>query len=91
MAMSLPATGVVASLFVLAGCATNPVNRTAGSAGAATRNPACLTQTGNRIATKDSNCAEFGRSYSSDDVNRTGATTAGEALRLMDPSVTIHR
>ena len=34
--------------------------------------------------------ASAGRSYSKEDVDRTGKTTASGALRLMDPSVTIH-
>jgi hypothetical protein len=89
MTMSLRAAGVIASFLVVTGCATDS-KRTAASPSDVTRNSACLTQTGNRIAAKDSNCTEFGRSYSSDDVSRTGATTAGEALRLMDPSVTVH-
>jgi hypothetical protein len=31
-----------------------------------------------------------GRSYSQADLERTGATTAGGALRLLDPAVTVH-
>jgi hypothetical protein len=39
--------------------------------------------------TTDHGCVP-GRSYSHDDLERTGATTAGGALRLLDPSVTVH-
>ncbi len=74
-----------AALF-LSGCATpgqppaKPDNVAA--------NAACLTQTGSRIA---SDCTAIGRSYSSTDISATGATSAGDALRLLDPSVTISR
>jgi hypothetical protein len=44
-----------------------------------------------RIKLAPNECsASAGRSYSKEDVDRTGKTTAGGALRLMDPSVTIH-
>jgi hypothetical protein len=52
--------------------------------------PACLTQTGSRIAASNGNCTAIGRSYSSDDISRTGATTAAGALPLLDPSLTVH-
>ena len=56
---------------------------------AAAENPTCLTQTGSRIAGKGK-CRGTGRSYSSDDLRRTGDATVGGALRLLDPSITIH-
>ena len=58
---------------------------------AVAQNPSCLTQTGSRIAGDGTNCLAIGRSYTSDDISRTGATTVGDALRLMDPSITVHR
>jgi hypothetical protein len=57
---------------------------------AAAENPSCLTHTGSRIVVKGK-CRGTGRSYTSDDVKRTGATTAGGALTLLDPSITVHR
>ncbi len=56
---------------------------------AAAPNPSCLTQTGSRISAKGK-CRGTGRSYTNDDMKRTGATTVGEALPLMDPSITVH-
>ena len=52
-------------------------------------NPNCLTQTESRISGKGK-CRGTGRSYTSDDLKRTGKTTVGEALPLLDPSITVH-
>jgi hypothetical protein len=89
----LRATSAIATVLILAACAmtTADVKPKAGASGAVARNPACLSQTGSRIAGNDANCPAIGRSYSSDDINRTGSTTAGEALRLLDPSITVHQ
>jgi hypothetical protein len=86
------ATSAIASILMLAACASNTagVKPNAGATAAVAQNPACLTQTGSRIAAKNTDCPAFGRSYSSDDIDRTGSPTAGEALRLMDPSITVH-
>ena len=56
---------------------------------AAAANPSCLTQTGSRISAKGK-CRGAGRSYTSDDMKRTGATTVGDALPLLDPSIVVH-
>ncbi|HWY95147.1 MAG TPA: hypothetical protein VNX69_08155 [Steroidobacteraceae bacterium] len=56
---------------------------------AVAQSPSCLTQTGSRISAKGK-CRATGRSYTSDDIRRTGATTVGEALPLLDPSITVH-
>jgi hypothetical protein len=53
------------------------------------RTPSCLIHTGSRIDTKG--CRGTGRSYTGEDLERTGKTTAGEALPLLDPSITVHR
>ena len=86
------ATGIAACL-IFAGCATvadetkaKPEMRTV----AAEKNPSCLSQTGSRISVKGE-CRGTGRSYTNDDINGTGATTAGGALRLLDPSITVHQ
>jgi hypothetical protein len=92
MTTYLRAASSIASVLILAACAatTAGVKPNAGASAAVAQNPACLTQTGSRITSSAANCSAFGRSYSSDDINRTGATTADEALRLMDPSITVH-
>ena len=89
----LRVTSAIATVLILAACAatTADVKPKAAAPGAVAQNPACLSQTGSRIAGNNGNCSAIGRSYSSDDINRTGSTTAGEALRLLDPSITVHR
>jgi len=93
MTSYLRVTSAIVPVFILAACAatTADVKPKAAAPGAVAQNPACLSQTGSRIAGNDANCRAIGRSYSSDDINRTGSTTAGEALRLLDPSITVHQ
>jgi hypothetical protein len=51
---------------------------------AAARDRSCLRDTGSRIPVKGSECKGVGRSYSKQDVDLTGKSTAGGALRMMD-------
>ena len=77
--------------LMLAACAaTNADVRPKTGAPVAAQNPACLTQTGSRITGDGKHCSAFGHSYSNTDIERTGATTAGDALLLLDPSITTH-
>jgi hypothetical protein len=50
----------------------------------------CVNATGSRIPQNGARCVLRGRSYSDHDFRATGATSAGAALRLMEPAVTIH-
>jgi len=87
----LHATSAIASVLILAACAaTANVKPKATASDTAAQNPACLTQTGSRITGDGAPCSSIGRSYSSDDISRTGSTTTGEALRFLDPSITVH-
>src|SRR5262245_47032935 len=48
--------------------------------------PNCVTQTGTHLKSRQRNgCVANGRSYSRDDLDRTGQTDVGEALRRLDP------
>jgi hypothetical protein len=90
MSVTVRFLSVIVSGLVLFGCAATPQNP--GSkppASAAINDPNCLTETGSHVASKSS-CRGYGRSYSSDDIDRTGKTTAGDALGLLDPSITVH-
>jgi hypothetical protein len=78
---------VGASLF---GCATTAENVKPKPAISAAADPSCLTATGSLIA-ETSKCRGIGRSYSSEDIKSTGATSAGDALAVLDPSITVHR
>ena len=92
MIIYLRAVSAIASVTLLAACAATAQNArpNAGTSAVVAENHTCLTQTGSRIATKGADCSASGRSYSSEDIDRTGATTADEALRLMDPSILVH-
>jgi hypothetical protein len=82
---------VIVAGGTLFGCATTAENaKPKPAATAAAKDPSCLTETGSRISGA-SKCRGFGRSYSSDDIERTGQTTAADALGLLDPSITVHR
>ena len=93
MAPYIRVTSIITSVLILAACAATAVamKPKAGGSGAVAQKPGCLTQTGSRIAGDGTNCLAIGRTYTSDDISRTGATTAGDALSLMDPSITVHR
>jgi hypothetical protein len=71
----------------ICGCATpNRPNTAGGPEGPST----CLTSTGSRIpAGTTTHCTAWGRSYSRTDIDQTGKTTAGGALRDLDPDLTI--
>ena len=91
MAIYTRIAAAIAAGLILAGCASvaddakaKPEKPTAVAA-----NPSCLTQTGSRISAKGE-CRGNGRSYTSDDMNRTGTTTVGDALPLLDPSIVVH-
>lgn len=48
----------------------------------------CLTQTGSRIQRKEGECVPSpGKSYSQEDLQRTGEFDNSKALRRLDPSV----
>jgi hypothetical protein len=71
-----------------AGCAVSPETRLAAQAPKPTSLD-CLQSTGTRIKLGERECsAATGRSYSKDDLDRTGAATTAEALRRLDPSIT---
>jgi hypothetical protein len=51
----------------------------------------CPIESGSRIPAKAGNCPSYpGRSYSQQDIDRTGQSQVGDALQMLDPSVTVH-
>jgi hypothetical protein len=51
----------------------------------------CSLATGSRIPAKPGQCSSApGRSYSQQDIDRTGQTQVGDALQMLDPSITVH-
>ncbi len=87
----LRVVSATATALVLAACAATPLNVKPNTTSAAiARNPACLSQTGSRITGDRASCMAFGHSYSGDDIDRTGYLDVGDALRVLDPTVTVH-
>jgi hypothetical protein len=78
--------GMTAAVLILAACAT-PAPTVKPTM--AQTDPTCLTSTGSRIPVTGKNCSAIGRSYSQDDLARTGASTVAGGLRVLDPSLTI--
>jgi hypothetical protein len=78
-----------AAVLTLAGCAsTSDTQPTAAVTGPI---PDCPTSTASLRPVTSPNCAGVGRSYSSKDLNRNGATSVGDAMRQLDPSITVHQ
>lgn len=51
----------------------------------------CLRDTGSHIRPAKGQCLPVhGNSYTQQDIRRTGAVDMGQALRMLDPSVTVH-
>ena len=49
----------------------------------------CVTHSGSLIPRPAGSCAAFGHTYSQSDIETTGRTTIGGALRELDPTLTI--
>ena len=80
----------VVAMLALAGCASNPQGdqRVAQNATATPKtNISCIKDTGSRIKPKEGECRGPGRTYSREDLDRTGAFDTAEALRKLDPSL----
>jgi len=85
-------TGAIAAIhLILAGCTASTTNArpTPGSSVATAQVSTCLSATGSRIPVTGTECAGIGRSYSGEDMIRTGKTTVGGALPLLDPDITV--
>jgi len=51
----------------------------------------CIRDTGSHIPPPKGKCLPVaGNSYSQKDIQQTGATNIGQALQMLDPSVTVH-
>jgi hypothetical protein len=91
MTTHLRVVSAIATALVLAACAaTSPNVKPNATSAAAAANPSCLSQTGSRITSDRADCPAFGRSFSRDDIDRTGKTNVGDALAELDPSITVH-
>ena len=86
MIVDIRPLAAIAAGLLLVGCTAATVKPQ--PAAAALNDRGCVT--GTRIPSSDP-CTSAGRVYSDKDIKNTGATTAAEALRLMDPSITVSR
>jgi hypothetical protein len=75
-------------LVVLAGCTTTGHDASKPASAAQGGRPVCLSVTGQRESADSSRCAVYGRSYSREDLKRTGQTEVGPALQMLDPAIT---
>jgi len=80
---------ICAATALLAACTTT---HPAAATDSRTANVACPEYaTGSHLMDKGGKCSSSPvRSYSQEDVQRTGQTDVGDALRMLDPSITVH-
>lgn len=97
LAIPLAAVVAVAAAMSIHAQDATATGSASAHAGTAIRHPVprpgdrnCLRSTGSLIPPKPGECLPVpGRSYSQEDIRRTGALTTGDALRRLDPSVTV--
>ena len=75
-------------LLALGGCATTPSAPPAAKA-SATAPAGCVGATATRLPVNPGECAGFGHTWTQSDLDKTGATTVGDALRYIDPTLTV--
>jgi len=82
-------TLLICAAALLAACSTTRPSTTPDSQTAAVN---CTEySTGSHLQSKPGKCTSSPvRSYSQEDVQRTGQTDVGDALRMLDPSLTVH-
>jgi hypothetical protein len=89
MKRTLAVSLLAAALALAAGCATTPPaeRQVAASATKPASTALCVQETGSRIKQKPGECIGAGRTYSQEDLERTGAFTSAEALEKLDPGL----
>lgn len=84
--MSVHKLASLPAVLLLAACASSPTAPADASKAAARTDPNCLRETGTRVPPKPGHCViASGRSYTREDLDRTGAATLGAALRRLHP------
>lgn len=74
----------------LAGCASNSSIPFATRHARTTLPPAfCSADAASRVSPNSPECAVFGHTWTQGDMKRTGATDAGGALKLLDPTMIV--
>jgi hypothetical protein len=83
MTIRLLTCSAIVGAFALCSCATSPPPKSLVAAD-------CVGQSAGSYAPSNSLCATPGvRSYSQTDLQRTGKVSAGDALSMLDPAVTV--
>jgi hypothetical protein len=90
MAINFPLPGVIAVSLLFIGSLAMSAEAPAQAPKPAERPYLCAPQSDSRLPASDRKCPQFGHSWTSQDIQRTGATTVGDALRLLDPTLTVH-
>lgn len=86
-------SALIASLTLLAaGCATSPNQQSLDASKVAANQKSvsqigCTGDTGSRIQRKEDECRGPGRTYSQEELERTGQFNAADALKRLDPSI----
>lgn len=87
MLRSLLLCGIVSA--AISGCASTAAQPDAKTRTAAVA-PQCAVETGSRIHRDSAHCSSSpSRTYTKDDIDRTGSTDTADALRLLDPTITV--
>ena len=91
MTISIPLPGAIAASLVFMSSIAMSAEAPPQAPKPVARPYLCAPQSGSRLPASDRKCPDFGHSWTSQDIQRTGATTVGEALRLLDPTLTVHQ
>jgi hypothetical protein len=75
----------------LAACATSTAPSAKPTVAASATTPVgCVGSTATRLPVNPNDCAGFGSSYTKQSLDQTGQPYAGDALRMLDPSLSVH-
>ena len=85
----LVAAGLALGVVACASNPSTPAPATPKVAAAPGQPAAGCVDTGSRIPVSPGECSTFGHAWTQSDVKSSGATDAGQALRLLDPTMTI--
>jgi hypothetical protein len=78
-----------ATLLLLAACASTPPPPQSAAA-QVTPPTGCVSDTATRLPVRPGDCAGVGSTYSKQQMDNTGQPYVGDALRMLDPSVSVH-
>jgi hypothetical protein len=84
--------GASVAMALVTGCTTTSAGKSSeAQAAARASDQHCGSESASRIPSNGTSCRTAGRSYSSEDIDRTGKTSAAEALAVLDPAISVGR